>query len=217
MGRIAFLLAALTLSGCAVMTTVAAIPGALIGGAVGFFRGQNESIPVSMQTALASVQQGLRRMDLEVDVLEPIKEGYGIEFGNEKLDGTVKLKQQTLKLTTVSIIVRRGMARQESVEQAIMKEVRNISGRKSMREKFDFRGYHYVRSKPSLQTQRIGWYRPGAQLEAAKSRKRGWLRIKMPSRKWGYLKGTLPEKHGQAGLGSILRMVSGRLHPVSGG
>jgi len=217
MGRIVFLFAALTLSGCVAMTTVAAIPGALIGGAVGFFRGQDESIPVSMQTSLASVQQGLRRMELDVDVLEPFKEGYAIGFGNEKLDGTVKLKRQTPKLTTVSIIVRRGVGRQKSVEQAIMKEIRKISERRGANKKFDFRGYHYVRIKPSIQTQRVGWYRPGAKLEATRSRKHGWLRIKMPSRKWGYLKGTLPEKHGQAGLSSILGRLSDKLYPVSDG
>jgi len=211
MGRIAFLLVAFSLGGCAALTTVAAIPGALIGGTVGFFHGQDESIPVSMQTSLASVQQGLRRMELDVDVLEPVKNGYAIGFGNEKLDGTVKLKQQTPKLTTVSIIVRRGVARQKSVEQAIMKEIRKVSERRGANKKFDFRRYHNVRIKPSIQTQRVGWYRPGAQLEASKSRKAGWLRIKMPSRKWGYLKGVLPEKHGRAGLGSILGRLSASL------
>jgi len=208
MGRIVFLLATLTLSGCVALTTVAAIPGALIGGTVDFLRSQKESLPVSMQTSLASVQQGLHRMDLAVDVLEPVKEGYATEFGNEKLDGTIKLKRQTSKLTTVSVIVHRGMGRQSSVEQAIMKEVRMVSERRGVHKKFDFRGYHYVRAKPSIKAKRIGWYRPGAMLKAKKSRKKGWLRIKMPSKKWGYLKGTLPKKHGRAGLGSILSMMN---------
>jgi len=217
MGRIAFLLATLTLGGCAALTTVAAIPGALIEGAVGFFRGQEESLPVNMKTSLASVQQGLRRMDLEVDVLEPLKEGYGIEFGNEKLDGSIKLKRQTPRLTTVIIAVHRGMSRQKSVEQAIMKEIRKVSEQKGRHKKFDFRAYHYVRVKPAIQAQRMGWYRPGAMLKASKSRKKEWLRIKMPSRKWGYLKGVLPEKHGRANLGIVLSMTSGNLHRFPGG
>ncbi|MDQ6959351.1 MAG: SH3 domain-containing protein [Mariprofundaceae bacterium] len=195
MGRIVFLLATMTLSGCVAMTTVAAIPGALIGGAVGYFQAQEESLPVSMQISLASVQQGLHRMDLAVDVLEPVKEGYAIEFGNEKLDGIIELKRQTPKLTTVSFIVHHGVSRQKSVEQAIMKAVRKESERRSV-QNFNFRGYHYIRIKPSIKTERIGWYRPGAILEASKSRKEGWLRIKMPSKKWGYLKGSLPKEHG---------------------
>ncbi|GMR00531.1 MAG: hypothetical protein BMS9Abin18_1389 [Zetaproteobacteria bacterium] len=208
MGRIVFLLATLTLGGCVAMTTIAAIPGALIEGTVGYFQGQEESLPVSMQTSLASVQQGLHRMDLAVDVLEPVKEGYAIEFGNGKLDGVIELKRQTPKLTTFSIVVRRGMGRQKSVEQAIMKEVRKVSERRGAHKKFDFRGYHHVRAKPSIKTERIGWYRPGAMLEASKSRKEGWLRIKMPSRKWGYLKGALPEKHGREDLGVALNIMS---------
>jgi len=208
MGRIVFLLATMTLSGCVAMTTVAAIPGALIGGVVGYFQGQEESLPVSMQISLASVQHGLHRMDLAVDVLEPVKEGYAIEFGNEKLDGIIKLKRQTSKLTTVSIIVHHGVSRQKSVEQAIMKAIRKASERRGVHKKFNFRGYHYVRVKPSIKTERIGWYRPGAMLEANKSRKEGWLRIKMPSKKWGYLKGALPEKHGRSDLGITLSMMS---------
>jgi len=217
MGRIVFLLATMTLSGCVALTTVAAIPVSLVGGAVDFFSGQEESLPVSMQISLASVQEGLHRMDLAVDVLEPVREGYALEFGNEKLDGAIKLKRQTPKLTTVSVIVHRGMGRQESVEKAVMKEVRKESERRGTHKKFDFRGYHYVRAKPSIKTKRIGWYRPGAMLKARKSRKEGWLRIKMPSKKWGYLKGTLPEKHRRAGAGIVSGMVSASLHSVSGG
>jgi len=207
-GRIVFLLATLTLGGCAAMTTIAAIPGALIEGTVGFFHGQEESLPVSMQTSLASVQQGLRRMDLEVDVLEPVKEGYGIEFGNEKLDGSIKLKRQTPRLTTVTVIVHHGVGREKSVEQAIIKEIRKASEQNGVHKKFDFRAYHYVRVKPAIQAQRMGWYRPGAELKANQSRKKDWLRIKMPSRKWGYLKGRLPEKHGSAGMGIVSSMMN---------
>jgi len=192
MGRIVFACMALLLGGCAAIATVAAVPAALIEGTVNFLRGQEESLPVSMQISLASVQQGLRRMELAVDVLEPVKEGYAIEFGNEKLDGTIELKYQTPMLTTISIIVRRGVSRQNSVEQAIIKVIRDVSERRDANEKFDFQDYHHVRILPSIKTQRIGWYRPGASLKASQSRKKDWIRIKMPSGKWGYLKGRLP-------------------------
>ncbi|MDQ6960878.1 MAG: SH3 domain-containing protein [Mariprofundaceae bacterium] len=193
---LAFVVAALVLGGCAATATVAAIPGALVEGAVNFFRSQEESLPVNMRISLASVQQGLRRMELDVDVLEPVEEGYAIEFGNDKLDGTIELKRQTPMLTTISIIVHRGVGRQNSVEQAIINMVRDVSERINTQKKFDFAGYHNIRSQPSIKTQRVGWYRPGALLEASKSRKDGWLRIKMPSGKRGYLKGKLSEKHG---------------------
>jgi len=196
MGRIVFVVAALLLGGCAVVSTVAAVPGALVEGAVNFFRGQKESLPVNMKNSLAAVQQGLRRMELDVDVLEPVDEGYAIEFGNEKLDGTMELKRQTPMLTTISIIVHRGVARQNSVEQAIIKVIRDVSERRNARKKFNFAGYHNIRTQPSIKMQQIGWYRSGALLEAGKSRKEGWIRIKMPSGKWGYLKGKLPKKRG---------------------
>jgi len=180
---------ALLLGGCAAVATVAAVPAALIEGTVDFLRSQKESLPVSMQTSLVSVQQGLRRMDLAVDVLEPVKEGYAIEFGNDKLDGTIDLKPQTSMLTTISIIVHRGVSRQNSVEQAIIKVIRDASARRDANEKFNFQGYHHIRILPSIKARRIGWYRPGALLKASRSRKKDWIRIKMPSGKWGYLKG----------------------------
>ncbi len=199
MGRIVFRLCAfstLLLSGCATMATVAAVPGVLIEDTVHFFRGQKESLPASMQRSLASVQQGLRRMDLDVDVLEPVEGGYAIQFGNEKLDGTMELKRQTPRLTTISIIVYRGVSRQHSVEQTIVNVVRDVSGRRDAQKKFNFRGYGHARIQPSMKARRIGWYRDGALLEVGKSGEDGWIRIKMPSGGWGYLKRKFPEQQG---------------------
>lgn len=190
--RIIFVSTALLLSGCAAVATVAAIPGALIEGTVNYLQSQEESLPVNMQTALAAVQQGLRRMDLAVDVLEPVKEGYAIGFGNEELDGTIEVKKQTTMLTTVAIIAQRGVSREKSVEQAIIKVIRDVSEqRKNMN--FDFKGYRHIRILPSINAQRIGWYRPGASLKINQTRKNDWLRIKMPSGKWGYLQGRWPK------------------------
>jgi len=194
MGRIVFG-AFLLLGGCASAATVAAVPGTLIGGVVDFFKSQEESLPVNMQYSLASVQQGLRQMDLDVDVLEPVGEGYAIGFGNARIDGRMGLKRQTPMLTTVSIIVHRGVGRQHSVEQAILNVVEKVSERGDTHKTFNFRGYHNVRARPLIRSPRVGWYRPGALLAVSKSRKDGWLKIKMPSGKRAYLKGKLSKKH----------------------
>jgi len=185
-------MAVLILGGCAVASTVAAVPEALVQGAVDLFRSQEESLPVSMQTSLASTQQGLRMMKLDADVLEPVKEGYAIGFGNETLDGTVELKRQTSMLTTISVAVHQGIGRQKSVEQAIIKELRNQSERMGTDQRFDFRGYQDIRLKPAIKAKRIGWFRPGAMLNAKKTRKTGWIKVRMPSGGWGYLQGSLP-------------------------
>jgi len=186
------MMAAPILSGCAVVSTIAAVPEVLVQGAVDFFHGQEESLPVSMQTSLVSVQQGLRTMKMDVDVLESVKEGYVIGFGHGTLDGTVELKRQTPMLTTISVAVHQGIGRQKSVEQAIIKEVRNISGRTGTDQRFDFRGYQNIRLKPSTRAERIGWFRPGALLKAKKAQRAGWIKVRMPSGGWGYLKGSLP-------------------------
>ncbi len=194
MGRIVVGILLLLLGGCASASAVTAVPGGLIEGVVDFFRSQEESLPASMQNALASVQQGLRQMELDVDVLEPVGEGYAIGFGNDRMDGTIGLKRQTPMLTTVSIIVHRGVGRQHSVEQAILKVVQEVSAHRNTHKRFNFLGYHNIRIQPLIKSRRVGWYRPGALLELDKSRRSGWLRIDMPSGKWGYLKGKLSKK-----------------------
>lgn len=195
MGRLGLAMTLLLwLPGCAAMTALAAVPGALIEGAVYLFQGEEESLPASMRNALTSVQKGLRRMQLDVDVLEPVEEGYLIEFGNEKLNGDISLKQQTSKLTTIHIRVSRDGLREESVERAILEAVREISRQQNRRARFNFSGYHNIRQKPDIKARRIGWYKPGAMLKLARTSKKGWLKIKLPSGKSGYLKGSLPVK-----------------------
>jgi len=184
----------LWLPGCAAVTALAAVPGALVDGVVYLFQGEEESLPASMRNALTSVQQGLRRMQLDVDVLEPVEEGYLIEFGNEKLDGDISLTQQTPKLTTIHIRVSRDGLREESVERAILKAVREISGQQDRRARFNFSGYHNIRQKPDIKARRVGWYRPGAKLKLTRTSNKGWLRIRLPSGKSGYLKNSLPAK-----------------------
>jgi len=189
------------LGGCTALAPLAAIPGVVVEGAVSLFRAEEEGLPASLPRTLAAVQQSLRRMELDVDILEPErkKDGYRIAFGNERLDGLIKLKRQTPRLTTVAVRVRRGALREEAVEKAIMKMVRDLATSRHGRRRFDFRGYRYIHRKPELKSERIGWYRARARLELAKTRRSGWLRLRMPSMQWGYIKArmTAPVKRGK--------------------
>ncbi|MDX8392681.1 MAG: hypothetical protein R8K53_08995, partial [Mariprofundaceae bacterium] len=119
----------LLFNGCAAVVAVSAIPGVLVDHTVGFFSAHEASLPVGMQQALASVQQGLSSMSLQADVLEPVEEGYAVEFGNGKLDGNIRLKRQTESLTTLTASAYRGMTHEVSVEQAIVKAIHQASER----------------------------------------------------------------------------------------
>ncbi len=85
--HIVILLSSLWFSGCAVVTAVAVVPGALIEAVAGQFAGEEESFSASVKSTLAATQLSLRSMKLDVDVLEIQQEGgYAIAFGNAKLD-----------------------------------------------------------------------------------------------------------------------------------
>lgn len=192
MGRLTPLLLAAALSGCAAMTTVAAIPGVMVEGVVGMFQGQEQSMPVDMRTALVATQKGLRATRLDVDVLEPFKGGYDIAFGNDKLDGQLQLTPQTPMLTTLDIKVRHGFSREESVEKTLLSEIQSASAHVSRHQHFDFAGYGEIRAQPNPTAKRLGWFRHHAKLEVHASRFSGWLSIKLPSGAQGYLQGELP-------------------------
>lgn len=197
MGRLTPLLLVAGLSGCAAMTTIAAIPGAMVEGIVGMFQGQERSLPVDMRTALVATQQGLRATRLDVDVLEPAKDGYYIGFGNGKLDGKLQLTPETPMLTTMDIKVRHGVSRQESVEETLMDEIQDASKHISKTQSFDFTGYGEIRAQPEEGAKRLGWFRRQASLEVRASRQKGWLRIKMPSGAKGFLEGELSAHAGK--------------------
>jgi len=192
MGRLTPLLLAAALSGCAAMTTVAAIPGVMVEGVVGMFQGQEQTMPVDMHTALVAVQNGLRATRLDVDVLEPVKGGYDVAFGNDKLDGKLELTSQTPMLTTVDIVVRHGFSREKSVEKTLLTEIQNASAHVPRHRRFDFAGYGDIRATPDSTAKRLGWFRHHAKLEVKGSRHHGWLSIKLPSGAKGYLQGELP-------------------------
>ncbi|MFC1567973.1 SH3 domain-containing protein [Pseudomonadota bacterium] len=145
-----------------------------------------------MRATLVAVQKGLKKADLDASVLEPVEDGYLIEFGNENLDGKITLTRQTKSLITVSVKVKSGVSREESVEQALVDTIRKNSEMVKRYEHFDFGRYKNIREEPKPLAKQVGWYLPGKHLEVQKSLKDSdWLRIKMPSGKTAYLKGSI--------------------------
>ena len=189
MGRL--IIAALILlmmSGCAV---VAAVGGAAVEGAVFLFRGEEESFPASMRGSLAVAQRVLKKSGLNSDVLEPVIGGYLIAFGNENLDGRLSLRKRTESLTTVGAKVRDGAVRQDSVERALMTVFREEVKKVKKSDRFNFKGYKNIREMPKISAKKVGWYLPGKLLEVKPLKDSEWLRIKMPSGKMAYLKGSI--------------------------
>jgi uncharacterized transporter YbjL len=191
MGRVIVVVLSLVLSGCAALTVVAAIPSALVEGVAGLFQGQVRTLPVDMRTSLVAVQQVLHNTHLDVDVLEPVKDGYAIGFGNKKIDGTLRLTPQTSMLTTMNMKVYQGISRETSVETTLVDEIQRVSAQVSQRQQFDFSGYGIIRTGPDKAAKQLGWYRRRAELKIKATRQQGWLIIKMPNGDTGYLEGDL--------------------------
>jgi hypothetical protein len=189
MGRLIIAaLVSLTMSGCA---AVAAVGGAAIEGAVFLFRGEEESFPASMRGSLAAAQRVLKKSGLNPDVLEPVIGGYLIAFGNENLDGKLSLRKRTESLTTVGAKVRDGALRQDSVERALITSFREEVKKVKKSDRFNFKGYKNIREMPKISAKKVGWYLPGKLLEVKPLKDSEWLRIKMPSGKTAYLKGSI--------------------------
>jgi hypothetical protein len=192
--HIVILLISLWLTGCAAVSAVAIIPGTLLEAVANQFVGEEESFPVSMQTSLAATQLGLRSMNLDVDILEIQKEGgYAVAFGNDKLNGSIRLKKQTERLTTIYVKVRR-TTREESVERAVVETIRAKIKSMPRNNHFQKAGYHNLRKKPTVKSVRLGWFHLGAHMDVYKSGTSGWLKIKLPSGKIAYLKGSIKGK-----------------------
>ncbi|WP_232726381.1 SH3 domain-containing protein [Mariprofundus ferrinatatus] len=181
------------LPGCVALTAVSAIPGALFEVAANQFIGKEKSYPANMRKTLTGVQQSLQSLKLDVDVLEIQQDGgYGIGFGNERLDGEITLRTQTPELTTVYIKVK-GSSREESVEHAIIEVIDEKLKRLPASAHMDTSKYNNLRQDPSVKSPRVGWFRPGASLEVTQSGAREWLKIKLPSGDYAYLKGAIKE------------------------
>jgi hypothetical protein len=189
MGRLIIVaLISLTMSGCA---AVAAVGGAAVEGAVFLFRGEEESFPASMRGSLVVAQRVLKKSGLNPDVLEPVSSGYLIAFGNENLDGKFSLRKRTESLTTVGAKVRDGAVRQDSVERALITSFREEVKKLKNSDRFNFKGYKNIREMPKITAKKVGWYLPGKLLEVKPLKNSEWLRIKMPSGKTAYLKGSI--------------------------
>jgi hypothetical protein len=181
------LLAALWLPGCAAVTALSVVPGALIEVVASQFNGEEKSFPRNVRTTLAAVQSSLRSIELDVDVLEIQDNGYAVAFGNENLDGEITLKEMTPKLTTVYVKVR-GKMREASVERAIVESIQAKLNGMNTKQRFRFAGYHNLRTKPDIKTAQLGWYRKSAKLDAYRKGKSDWFKLKLPSGKTAYLK-----------------------------
>ena len=192
--HIVILLVSLWLSGCAAVTAVSVIPGAFLEAVADQFVGEEESFPAGIETTLAATQLSLRSMKLDVDVLEIQKDdGYAIAFGNARLDGTISLKKQTERLTTLYVRAR-GATREKSVERAIIENIRAKMKSIPRNKRFQKAGYHSLRKEPSIKSAHLGWFRPGARLEVYKTGAPDWLKVKLPSGKMAYLKGSIKDK-----------------------
>lgn len=183
----------LLLGGCAVATTAVSTVPTVLGEAMAYFNGQDVSLALDMQHSLVAVQRGLERMSLHVDVLEPVDDGYAIEFGNGELNGDIRMEKQTKLLTTVNIKAYRGLEHQPSVEKTIVDEVRSESAKETNGAHFNFSGYDKIYLKPETSTKSLGWFRSGGKLHVSTYDKAGWLKIKLPSGKEAYIQGSLAD------------------------
>lgn len=198
------LMALLLLPGCVAVTALSAVPGALYEVVANQFVGKEKSFPYSMDRTLAGVQKSLWRMNLDADIVEVQQNGgYGIGFGNENLDGSITLREQTAKLTTIYVRAKSSV-REESVETAIISQIGQELEHMGAQDHFSTRKYNNLREKPDLNASRVGWYRPGAELEAIQAEAHGWLKVKLPSGKYAYLKGEFADNNKNKRLRRII-------------
>ena len=190
MGRIILFvfLVLCTLNGC---TVVSAVGGGMVDGALYLFKSEKESLLIPMRKVLVATQQTLEASRLQANLIEPVEDGYILEFSNHKLDGSIHLIRETPELTTVAARVHKGMGREKSVEKALFKGIRERAEKVSNHARFDFSAYHNIRSKPTVNAEKVGWYIPGSELHVFPTQEKGWLQVKMPSGKKAFLKGEI--------------------------
>lgn len=183
------ILSALYLHGCAAVTAASAVPGSLVEIAAAQLTGEERSFPHSTSATLAAIQSSLRNMKLDVDIIEIEEQGYTLAFTDQNLSGKITLKAMTPKLTTINVKVRRTM-REASVEQSIIQSVQTELAHNRKKKRFSYAGYRNLRVQADAKTDRIGWYRESASLETWRNGKSDWFRVKLPSGKTAYLKGS---------------------------
>ncbi len=188
MGRLVLVFLLLSFSACTVVT---AVGGAAMNGALYMLTPEKKSLPFSMRITLVAVQKTLDSMDLSANLVEIVDDGYILEFANNKLSGSLHLRRETSRLTTISGRVYKTVTREKSVEQAIFEGLESRVGRIGSNEHFNFKKYHYIREETSVKSVKVGWYIPGTELKVSPmpANEAGWLQIKMPSGRKAFLKG----------------------------
>lgn len=177
--------AGMGLSGCAVAT---ALPGSLIEAASLLFKGEEAGVPLPIRPTLAATQQALHKLDYHVDILEVTKEGYAIEFGEDKLAGKILLKRKTDHLSTIFVQAREPIVRNASIEKAVLFSIQQTAGSTTRQPDFDDAGYLRLYKKPETASSHVGLYRRGAKIEYKEiASKPNWMRIPMPSGEKAYM------------------------------
>ncbi|MDQ6955449.1 MAG: hypothetical protein Q9M20_08405 [Mariprofundaceae bacterium] len=187
MGRIIVVcLLLFMLSACTALT---AVGGAAVNGALYMFTAEKKSLPYPMRSILVATQKTLESMELSANLVEPVEDGYILQFANKKLSGGLHLRRETARLTTISGRVYKTVAREKSVEIAIFEGIESRVKKVRRSERFNFKKYRYIREQASVKSAKVGWYIPGTELKVSPTSEMDWLQVKMPSGKKAFLKG----------------------------
>ncbi|MFQ5355139.1 MAG: SH3 domain-containing protein [Mariprofundaceae bacterium] len=192
MGKISlYFISAALLQGCVAISTLSLIPSSVVDGTVYMFTGVKVSLALPAKGIVVAVQQGLHEISLDMNVLEQTDAGYSINMGNEELDGFIDIERETENLSTLYVKVRKGVMRQASIEQAVIRSIREWSGQLSPDVTLDLSTYLPLRRSPDDSSPVVGWYRQGALATLQQSEHKAWLQISLPSGKKAYLQGIL--------------------------
>jgi len=168
------------------------VGGAAMDGAMYLFKPEKQSLAIDMRTALVATQRTLVQIQLQPNIIEPVQDGYIMEFEQKELAGTVRLTYETGHLTTIAIRVHKGSGRAKSIGKAVFEGIREQMGKVRKHDRVDFSAYNNIRQAASADSEKVGWYMAGTRLEVAPiAKKHGWLRVKMPSGKQAFIKGNI--------------------------
>ena len=145
-----------------------------------------------MQTAAVAVQKTLLQMHLRPSMMEFMDDGYMFAFANDKLDGRIRLIEQTPTLTTVAATVRKSvLLREISVERAIFEAIEKTAKHVKPHETLNVQDYQSIFVKADTASAQVGWFLPGKKFQVSKSNKNGWLKITLPSGAYAFIQGDI--------------------------
>jgi hypothetical protein len=124
-----------------------------------------------------------------------VENGYQVVFGGSHIEGRLHLRQDTGNLSTLHVKIKKGFDRRESIEDVLLKDIRKRAETMPAGVEFDYTRFQPVLAAPREGAKIIAWYHPsaGIRLYRASARK-GWLKLKLPSKAVGYLKGVKPHR-----------------------